>query len=120
VVVVADLRSGIVRRVEDRVGLQPPLSDDELEEARQVLKADPAYKRFARRSLQLTALPARAAFSEEHPAFRHRCFAVSAWSGTRKPKLEATVLVDLSDRRVVPGGPDDLRPPDEKRNPRTD
>jgi len=112
VVAVADLRSGTVRQVEERRGLQPPLSDEELEDARLILGRDKAYKRLARRSLSLTALPARAAFSEEHPAYGHRCFAVSAWSGRRAPKLEGTVLVDLSDRRLVPGGAEDIRQPD--------
>jgi len=120
VVAVADLRSGNVRHVDERVGVQPPLSDEELEDARRIIGSDKAYQRLARRSLSLSALPARAAFSEEHPAFGHRCFAVSAWSGRRAPKLKGTVLVDLSDRRLVPGEAEDLRPPDVGSQSRTD
>lgn len=108
VVPIVDLRSGHVVTIEERRGIQPPLTADELEEAKKIALSDPACQPIKRyRGLDVVAFPARAAFTETHPAYGHRCFALYFWTRGTRPKRLAAVMVDLSAQRLVPGDPDD-------------
>ncbi len=105
---IVDLRSGQVVTIEERRGIQPPLTAEELEDAKKIVLSDPAFRFLARhRELAVVAFPARPAFAESHPAFGHRCFALYFWTRGKQLKRLAAAMVDLSARQVVPGDPDD-------------
>ena len=108
VVPVIALRTGQVVTIEERRGVQPSLTPEEVAEAKNIAFSDPAFRSLARyRQLDIVAFPARAAFAESHPAFGHRCFALYFWTRSKPPKRLAAAMVDLSAQQVVPGDPDD-------------
>jgi len=100
-VAVVDLRSGQVERLEERRDIQPPLTTQEVEEARAIVASNPQLARLKRvPASQIVALPSRASSIEGHRLAWHRCFNLTFWSGGRKKLAEAAV--DLSTRELVP------------------
>lgn len=103
VVATVDLRGGAVVDVSERTGVQPPLTPEELEEARQLVLSDEGFRSLKKRSgLEVIAFPARAAFNQSHPAYGHRAFSVYFWTSGKRPQRVAEAVVDLSARRVYP------------------
>lgn len=110
IVAVTDLRTGEVARLEERASVQPPLTAEELTEAKRIVLEDPEFRSLAQQpNLQLVAFPARAAFSDGHQRYRHRVFTVSLWTGQGQPSKVAEAAVDLSRRELVPVAEADLR-----------
>jgi hypothetical protein len=103
VIPVVDLRKGVVVSVEERRGLQPPLTLEEVEEAKKIVLSDPQFRSLKKRSrLEIIAFPARAAFTESHPCYGHRCFVLYFWAGGKQPKRVAEAVVDLSAQQLIP------------------
>lgn len=106
VVPVVNLRSGQVVAVEERKGIQPPLTPEEFEEAQRIALAGAQLRNLAnRRDLEVVAHPTQrtpAGLNESHPAFNHRCFTIYFWSSGEQPAMVAEAIVDLSTRQVVP------------------
>ncbi len=108
VVPIVDLRKGVVVGLEERSGLQPPLATEEVEQAKKIVLSDPRFQSLKKRSgLQVVAFPARAAFSESHPYYGHRCFTLYFWSGGKQPKKAAEAVVDLSTQQLLPADASD-------------
>lgn len=106
VVAVVNPRSGRVVRIEEREGLQPPPSDQEVEHARELALSDHALKGLRRRrGLQVVAFTARAPQEERHD--NHRRVHLYFWSGGRHPELVGDAVVDLSAERIVPATPEE-------------
>jgi len=104
-----DLRKGTLLKVEERKGLQPPITDAELQEAKSLALADKAYRKLRKeRSLGVNAFIARVSFLHDHPAFTHRVFTLTFWSGGKNAKRVGTAVVDLSDRKVLANADDDV------------
>ena len=99
---VVDLRRGSLLRTEEHRGIQPPLSDLELEEAKGLVLTHKAYRKLTRApELAVNAFQARVSFLRDHPVYGHRVFTLVFWSGGHNPKLLGTAVVDLSDRKVL-------------------
>lgn len=104
VVAVVEPRSGRVLRIEEREGLQPPPSAEEIDRARELALADERVAHLRRRrGLQVAAFTARAPHDERRDD--HRRLHLYFWSGGRKPELVGSAVVDLSAERVVPPSP---------------
>ena len=104
-----DLRKRTLLEVEERKGLQPPITDAELREAKDLALTDNAYRSLRKkRSLQVTAFVARVCFLEDHPACGHRVFTVVFWSAGKNAERLGTAVVDLSDRKVLADADDDV------------
>lgn len=104
VVPVVDIYTSAVVDIEERPGLQPPLTEEEIEEAKAIALADPQFESLKRRrGLAVTAFPARAAFNESHPAYGHRCFRLYFWTSGKRPQQIGQAVVDLSTRQLIPG-----------------
>jgi hypothetical protein len=106
VVAVVEPRSGRVMRLEEREGLQPPPSEEEVEHARELALSEPRLQRLRRRrGLQVVAFTARAPHEERRDNRRrvHLYF----WSGGRRPEMVGDAVVDLSGERVVPATPEE-------------
>jgi hypothetical protein len=92
--VVIDVRTGLVEAIEDRSGLQPPLTTGELQEA--VGIARPGQSTVA---VGVTAVPAPSTSREGDPRHHHRTVLLRFWEG---PGSEPeTTAVDLSTQEVV-------------------
>jgi hypothetical protein len=105
-IAVVDLRKRALLDLEERRGIQPPLSKSELDEAKAIVLASSPYRRLAKqRTLHVEAFAARVSFLPDHPSYGHRVFTLAFWSGGRKPKKLQDAVVDLSNRRVL--GEDD-------------
>src|SRR5262249_15322556 len=97
VVPVVALRTGQVVTIEERRGIQPSLTPEEVAEATKIALSDPTFRSLTRyRQLDIVTFPARAAFADSHPAFGHRCFALYFWTRSKPPKRLAAAMVDLS------------------------
>jgi len=102
-VATVDLGSGTVAGIEERAGVQPPLTSDELEEAKDLLLAEARFRSLKKRSrLEVIAFPSRAAFDPSHPAFGHRCFSVYLWTGGKRPTRVGEAVLDMSTRKLYP------------------
>jgi hypothetical protein len=107
-IAVVDLRRGTVVRVTERTGAQPPLTEEELAEAKEIALATPKLRSLRKlRGLQIAAVPSRQSFAEASPVRGHRCFALYFWAGGKKPKKVGQVAVDLSTRRALALDPDE-------------
>jgi hypothetical protein len=106
VVAVMNPRSGKVLRLEEREGLQPPPSDEEVDHARKVALSDETLEGLRRRrGLKVAAFTARAPHDERRD--NHRRVHLYFWSGGRRPELVGDAVVDLSAERVVPATPEE-------------
>jgi len=102
VVAVIDLRAGTVVGLEERAGVQPPLSAEEVAEAQRMVLQDPQFQSAAQHpDLQAVAFPARAGFSEGHQRYGHRVVTLTLWTGEEPPSKVAEAAVDLSRRELV-------------------
>jgi Cu2+-containing amine oxidase len=102
VVAVTDLRAGTVVDLEERAGVQPPLSTEELAEAQRIVLQDPQFQSATEHPhLQAVTFPARAAFSQGHQRYGHRVATVTLWTGEEPPSKVAEAAVDLSQRELV-------------------
>jgi hypothetical protein len=107
-VAVVDLRSGSVVGVTERLGIQPPLTDEELDEAKEIALATPKLRSLRKvRGVQITSMPSRLSFAESGPARGHRIFALYFWVGGKKPRKVGQVAVDLSTRRALALDPEE-------------
>lgn len=110
VVHVVDLRRGRLVETEEHRGIQPPITDAELEEARRLVVAHDRYRNLGRTGkLAINAFQARVSFLPDHPAHGHRVFTLVFWSAGKNPKRLGSAVVDLSDRRVLEEDADDDR-----------
>jgi hypothetical protein len=101
-VVGVDLRKQTIVDIEERTGVQPPLSSSELTEAKTLALADKRMQnRGKTRALQVEAFAARVSFLHDHPASGHRVFTLMFWSGGKNPRKLGEMVVDLSDRKVL-------------------
>lgn len=108
-VAIANLRTGEVVGLEERTGVQPPLSAEELAEAKHIVLQDPEFQSAAQHpDLQAVAFPARAAFSDGHRRYGHRLVTVTLWTGQEQSSKVAEAAVDLSRRELVPVAEADL------------
>jgi hypothetical protein len=104
IVSIIDLREGVVVAVEERRGYQPSIAAEEIEEAKNIALAHPEFQSLKEYSdLEVVAFPARAAVTESHPGFGHRCATLYFWSGGDQPERVSQAVVDLSTQEVVPG-----------------
>jgi hypothetical protein len=122
VVAVVDLRSGAVTEVSEREGVAPPITAEELEEARELVAGVSGVRSALTRSrARVVAFPTPSYAFETNPdAQRHRgCVLYGRELGGET----ASVVVDLSARRVVPddelaeilrANPSDRAEPDEE------
>ena len=102
-IAVVDLRKRALLDLEERRGIQPPLSKSELDEAKAIVLASSSHRRLANeRSLHVEAFAARVSFLPDHPSYGHRVFTLAFWAGGRRnaKKLQDAV-VDLSTRQVL-------------------
>ncbi len=96
VVAVVRPRTGAVMRLEERKGLQPAPSHEEVERARELALSDPKLARLRRRrDMRVSALPAEA------PHDLHRRVHVYFASGGRRAQPLGDAVVDLSADRIV-------------------
>lgn len=103
VVPIVDLRSGTVRKIDERRGLQPALTLQEIAEAKRIVSADGRNRALRQNAgFQVASFPVRAAFLEGHAYYGHRCFVFYFWTGGKRPKKVGQAVVDLSTRQVVP------------------
>jgi len=103
VVPIVDLRSGTVTKIDERRGLQPPLTRREIAEAKRIVFADARNRALKQRAgLQVASFPVRATFVESHAYYGHRCFVLYFWTGGKRPKKVGQAVVDLSARQLVP------------------
>jgi Cu2+-containing amine oxidase len=103
VVPIVDLRSGTVRTIDERRGLQPALTARELAEAKRIVFADRRNRALRQNAgLQVTSFPVRAAFLEGHANYGHRCFVFYFWTGGKRPRKVGQAVVDLSTGQLVP------------------
>jgi hypothetical protein len=94
-----DTKNGRVIEVQERPGLQPEPTDDEVEEATEIaVAADPALAR--RRSLGVVTHPAHLV-GIPAALHRHRLVQLYFWAGRRRPEQVGEAIVDLSARSVV-------------------
>jgi hypothetical protein len=102
-IAVVDLRKRTLLDLEERRGIQPPLSKSELQEAKAIVLASSSYRRLAKeRSLHVEGFVARVSFLPEHPSYGHRVFTLAFWSGGRRnPRKLQDAVVDLSNRQVL-------------------
>jgi hypothetical protein len=106
VVAVMNLRSGRVVRIDEREGLQPPPSEEEVEHATELALSDPKLEGLRRRrALEVVAFTGRA--PHEDGRDNHRRVHLYFWSGRRRPKQVGDAVVDLSAERVVPATPEE-------------
>lgn len=101
VVAVVDLRAGAVLEVFEREGAAPPISPEELEEARELASRAPGVQEvLSAPGAQVVAFPTPSyAFEARRGAERHRgCALYLGGPDTR----EIGVVVDLSARELVP------------------
>jgi len=104
VVAVVAPRTGAVMRLEERKGLQPAPSHEEVERARELALSDPKLARLRRRrDLRVSALPAEA------PHDLHRRVHVYFASGGRRAQPLGDAVVDLSADRIVSMTPSEQR-----------
>lgn len=102
VVATVDLRSGGVVDVSEREGAAPPITHEELEEARDIAARRPgAAEVWADRRAPVVAFPTPSyAFAARPGSLRHRgCVLYAAGS---RDEESWSVVVDLSAREVVP------------------
>lgn len=98
----ADLRTGEVLGIEDRRGVRPPPSQEEIAEARELAAADPDLRAAVRRTgVEVVAFAARSTM-EGDPAATNRRLELHFWSGTKRPRRLASVVVDLTTRELLP------------------
>ena len=100
-VAVLDLRGGSVVELYDRQGAAPPISDEELSEARQIATAVPEIARaLRRRAARVVAFPTPSYAFEARPGYeRHRGCTLYV---ENEQGRTLSVTVDLSARQVVP------------------
>jgi hypothetical protein len=104
IVHIIDLREGVVAAIEERRGYQPSIAAEEIEEARNIVLAHPEFQSLKEYSeLEVVAFPARAAVTESHPGFGHRCATLYFWTSGEHPERVSQAVVDLSAQEVVPG-----------------
>ncbi len=104
VVAVVKPRTGAVVRLEERRGIQPAPSDEEIERARELALSERQLAHLRRRrGLRISALPARA------PDDEHRRLHVSFWSGGRRAQPLGEAIVDLSADRTFSATPEEGR-----------
>ena len=109
VVPIVNMRLGSVIGIEERAGRQPPLTPEEVEEAKGIVSADPQHERLGRdEGLEIAAFPAQF-LRENHPALGHRFFTLYFWTTGDRPERVGAVNVDLSTRQVVPLEEEELR-----------
>lgn len=102
VVAILDLRAGTVIGIEERSGLQPSLTAEEIEEAKRIILSNPQFRSLKRNAeVEIVAFPARAAFTESHPSYGHRCFTLNFWRGGKQPRKAAVAVVDLSTKQLL-------------------
>ena len=98
-----DLGAAAVLGVEERSGIQPPPTDAEVDEAKELVLANEQFASLRRQAgLQVVALPGRASSMPEHRLYRHRVFLLTFWTGGEQPTKVGDAAVDLSARAVVP------------------
>lgn len=104
IVPIIDLRQGVVAAIEERRGYHPSLAAEEIEEAKNIALAHREFQSLKKYSeLEVVAFPARAAATESHPGFGHRCVTLYFWTGGKQSKRVSQAVVDLSTQKVVPG-----------------
>ncbi len=104
IVPVIDLHRGVVAAIEERRGYHPSLAAEEIEEAKNIALANKHFQSLKKYSeLEVVAFPARAAVTESHPGFGHRCVTLYFWTSGKQPKRVGQAGVDLSAQNVVPG-----------------
>lgn len=107
-IALVDLRRGTVVSVMESPGAQPPLTEEELAEAKEIALASPRLRSLRKlRGLQIAAVPSRLSFSESSTVRGHRCFALYFWAGGKKPRKVGQVAVDLSTRQALALDPDE-------------
>lgn len=98
----ADLRTGEVLNIEDRPGVRPPPSDEEIAEARDLAAADPALRRAVRRKhVAVVAFVARTPMDDD-PGVANRRLELHFWSGAMRPRQIGSIVVDLTTRELLP------------------
>ena len=104
IVPIIDLRRVLVAAIEERRGYHPSLAAEEVQEAKKIALAHRQFQSLKKYSeLDVVAVPARAAVTESHPGFGHRCVTLYFWTRGKQPKRVAQAVIDLSTQKVVPG-----------------
>jgi hypothetical protein len=104
IVPIIDLYEGVVAAIEERRGYQPSITAEEIEEAKDIALANRERQSLREYpDLEVVAFPARAAFTESHPSFGHRCVTLYFWTGGEQPERVSQAVVDLSTQEEVSG-----------------
>jgi hypothetical protein len=100
-VATVDLREGGILKIDERRGIQPPLTPEEIEEAKKLVLSDRRFQALKKHSsLEVVASPSCLAFDEGSPFHGHRCFTLYFWTGGKQPRRVAGVGVDLSTQQL--------------------
>jgi hypothetical protein len=101
VVAVFDLRQGIVLDLQERRGVKPPVTDEELEAARSLVSSDhPHYTHLFQPATSAVAFPTPS-FLADHARAAHRCVTLYVSPEPGGPEV-TEITVDLSAEEVVP------------------
>jgi len=100
VVVVVDLHKGAVAGIEERPGVQPPVTDEELKAAsKMVAGSHPGHERLNQPGTTVVAFPTPR-YTETHARAKHRC--VTLYFSAGPGESESQITVDLKAEEVVP------------------
>jgi len=101
VVAVFDLRQGIVLDLQERRGVKPPVTDEELEAARSLVSSDhPHYTHLFQPATSAVAFPTPS-FLADHARAAHRCVTLYVSPEPGGPEV-TEITVDLSAEEMVP------------------
>jgi hypothetical protein len=99
-VVVVDLHQGAVLAIEERPGVQPPVSEDEISAASKlVTSAHPDHARINQPGTTVAAFPTPR-YIEGHARARHRC--ITLYFSSEPGQNVSQITVDLSAEEIVP------------------
>jgi hypothetical protein len=99
-VAVVDLRTGELVALDERRGTHLRPSEEEVDEARQLVLRSELGARLAGRQVSVVAFPARSV-PEENPASTHRRVELHVWSVDRLPERMLSAVVDLNEGAVL-------------------
>ena len=99
--VTVDLRRGEVIGLDERRGAHLRPSEEEIQEATDLLRRSEHGRHLAQRQVSAVAFPARST-EEDDPAWTHRRVELHLWSTDRLPERLASAVVDLTAGTVLP------------------
>jgi hypothetical protein len=100
VVAVVNIHQGTVLAIEERPGVQPPVTEDEIKAASKVISSShPYHEHLTQPGTEVVAFPTPR-YLEGHARAKHRC--VTLHFSPKPGQNESQITVDLSAEEVVP------------------